>query len=171
MTERTPEQLRELWGPIGQIGYVVKDLASAMQQWTDSVGVGPWHVIDPAPFDSLRYRGESCEAEVGIGLAYLADVQIELIEQRNDVPSIYREQLDTFGEGAQHICFYPTDYQAAIAAGIDAGMTVRQDGEIWGISFTYLQGDGGRVIELGDLNDDHRAGRERGIAAAARWNG
>jgi hypothetical protein len=170
-TSRTPQQLRDLWGPVGQIGYVVHDLASAMQQWTDSVGVGPWTILDPAPFDWMSYKGSPCEAEVAIGLAYLGDVQIELIAQRNDAPSLYRDQLSTYGEGVQHVCFYPTDYQAALAAGVEAGLSVAQQGQIWGISFAYLQGEGGRLIELGDLSDDHRAGRQRGINTAAHWDG
>ena len=40
MTKQAPQSLRELWGPIGQIGYIVHDLATAMRRWTDTVGVG-----------------------------------------------------------------------------------------------------------------------------------
>jgi hypothetical protein len=170
MTKQAPQALRELWGPIGQIGYIVHDLATAMQHWTDTIGVGPWRVADPAPFDRLHYQGAPTDAEVSIGLAFMGDVQIELISQGNDAPSMYRDLLDTYGEGAQHICFYPADYEAALAAGLHAGMTLGQDGQIWGVEFSYLLGDGGRVIELADLPDDMRTARHRAIASAAQWN-
>ena len=32
--------LRDLWGPPGQIGYIVNDLESAAQKWTDTIGIG-----------------------------------------------------------------------------------------------------------------------------------
>lgn len=165
------KELRELWGPIGQIGYIVDDLDSAAQQWTDSIGLGPWQIFDPAPFDVLRYKGEPSHAEVGFALAFMGDVQIELIQQHNDAPSMYRDLLDTYGEGVQHICFYPEDYDAARAAGLSAGMTVAQEGEIWGIDFAYLLGPGARVIELARLSDERRAMRNGAIAAAADWDG
>jgi len=165
------KELRELWGPIGQIGYIVHDLETAAQQWTDSVGLGPWHIFNPAPFDMLRYKGEPCEAVAGFALAFMGDVQIELIQQHNEAPSMYRDILDTYGEGVQHICFYPEDYDAALAAGVDSGMTLAQDGEIWGIDFAYLLGSGGRVIELARLGDERRKMRDETIAAARSWDG
>jgi catechol 2,3-dioxygenase-like lactoylglutathione lyase family enzyme len=163
--------LRELWGPIGQIGYVVTDLEAAAKQWTDSIGVGPWQIFNPAPFDVLEYNGQPSEAEVGFALAFMGAVQIELIQQHNNAPSMYREVLDTYGEGAQHICFYPDDYAAAVDAGCNAGMTIAQQGEIWGIDFVYLRGEGGRVIELARLGDERRAMRQRAIEDATVWDG
>ena len=167
----TAQALRKLWGPVGQIGYVVRDVDAATKQWTDSIGVGPWHIFDPAPFDVLRYEGEPTDAEVTIALGFMGEVQIELIQQNNDAPSMYREVLDTYGEGVQHICFYPDDYDAAIEAGLAAGMTMAQDGRIWGIDFAYLRGEGGRVIELGRLDEKGQARRRAGIEAAAAWDG
>lgn len=163
--------LRELWGPIGQIGYMVKDLEAAAQKWTDTVGVGPWRLFDKAPFDRFVYNGEPSDVDVGIALAFSGGVQIELIEQRNDAPSMYRELLDTYGEGAQHICFYPDDYDTAVAAALAQGMTIGQEGDIWGVHFAYLRGDAGRVIELAQLPEQMRTGRQAGIDEAATWDG
>ncbi|MEM7094183.1 MAG: VOC family protein [Actinomycetota bacterium] len=168
---KTSPELRELFGPIGQIGYVVTDLMGAAQQWTDTIGIGPWTIFERAAFDEYRYEGEPAEIEIGVALAFMGDVQIELIQPLDDAPSMYREMLDTFGDGAQHICFYPDDYEAAIAAGIDAGMTVGQDGSIWGIDFAYLRGAHGQVLELARLSERRRAGRDAAIAEAATWDG
>jgi len=163
--------LRDLWGPIGQIGYMVHDLESACQKWTDTVGVGPWRMVEHAPFDNFRYNDEPSDVDAGIALAFSGGVQIELIQQHNDSPSMYRELLDTYGEGAQHVCFYPQDYDAAVAAAADAGMRIGQEGDIWGVHFAYLRGDAGRVIELAQLPESMRTGRNRGIAEAAAWDG
>ena len=102
--------LRDLWGTPGQIGYIVNDLESAAQKWTDTVGIGPWRIVEHAPFTSFRYNGQASDVDAGIALAFMGDVQIELIQQHNDAPSMYRDLLDTYGEGAQHICFYPHLY-------------------------------------------------------------
>jgi len=163
--------LRELWGPPGQIGYIVNDLESAAQKWTDTIGIGPWRIFEHAPFTGFQYNGSSSDVDAGIALAFMGDVQIELIQQHNDAPSMYRDLLDTYGEGAQHVCFYPQDYDAAISAAIDAGMEVGQEGDIWGVHFAYLRGDAGRVIELAQLPEQMRIGRQRGIDEAAAWDG
>jgi catechol 2,3-dioxygenase-like lactoylglutathione lyase family enzyme len=163
--------LRELWGPPGQIGYIVNELETAAQKWTDTIGIGPWRIFEHAPFDSFDYNGEPSDVDVGIALAFSGDVQIELIQQHNAAPSMYRELLDTYGEGAQHICFYPDDYNAAVAAATDAGMSIGQEGVIWGVQFAYLRGDAGRIIELAQLPDEMRTGRQRGIDEAASWDG
>lgn len=167
----TGSTLRELWGPVGQIGYMVHDLAAAAQKWTDTVGIGPWRLVEHAPFDNFSYNGAPSDVDAGIALAFSGSVQIELIEQHNDAPSLYRELLDTYGEGAQHVCFYPENYDAAVAAAVDAGMTIGQEGDIWGVHFAYLRGDAGRIIELAQLPDAMKAGRQRGVDEAAMWDG
>ena len=163
--------LRDLWGPPGQIGYIVNDLESAAQKWTDTIGVGPWRIIEHAPFSGFTYNGASSDVDAGIALAFMGDVQIELIQQHNDTPSMYRDLLDSYGEGAQHICFYPQDYAAALAGAVEAGMEIGQEGDIWGVRFSYLRGDAGRVIELAQLPEQIHAGRQRGINEAAAWDG
>ena len=161
--------LRDLWGPPGQIGYIVHDLEAAAQRWTDTIGIGPWSIFEHAPITGFQYNGSPSAVDVGIALAFMGDVQIELIQQHNDAPSMYRDLIDTYGEGAQHICFYPENYDAAIAAAADAGMTIGQEGDIWGVHFAYLRGDAGRVIELAELPEEMRVARQQGIDAAKDW--
>jgi catechol 2,3-dioxygenase-like lactoylglutathione lyase family enzyme len=161
----------EMFGPVGQIGYVVYNLESAARQWAETTGIGPWHVLPRVPLDHFTYYGAESGAEIGIAMAYSGDVQIELIQQHNDAPSMYRDLLDTYGEGVQHVCFYPADYDAAMTAAADCGMEVGQHGALWGIRFAYLRGESGRVIELADLPDAVRDRRGDAVAEAAAWDG
>jgi catechol 2,3-dioxygenase-like lactoylglutathione lyase family enzyme len=163
--------MRELFGPVGQIGYVVNDLEAAVTRWHATTGIGPWTVFERLQLEQFVYEGADSPVELSIAFAYSAGVQIELIQQHNDAPSMYLELLDTYGEGAQHICFYPRDYDRAIDAAVEQGMTVGQHGALWGIRFAYLRGDAGRVIEFGDLPPAIREGRDRAIAATAEWDG
>lgn len=166
-----PAAIRAIYGPVGQIGYVVHDLERAVQSWVDTTGIGPWRVFEHAPFERFEYEGEPAEVDVGIALAFSGDVQIELIQQHDDSPSMYRELLDTYGEGAQHICFYPDDMDAALEVAADAGMTIGQQGVIWGVRFAYLRGDSGRIIEMASLPEAMKTGRAKGAAEAAEWDG
>jgi len=150
---------------------VVEDLETAAQKWVDATGIGPWTILPKVPLDHFTHNGQDTEVEIGMAVAYSGDMQIELIQQHNDAPSMYRELLDTYGEGVQHVCFYPEDYDAAIGAAIETGMTVGQEGSLWGIRFAYLRGDNGRVLELADLPEKVRAGRQVGIDEAASWDG
>ncbi len=161
----------EMFGPVGQIGYVVDDLEAAAKQWAETTGIGPWRVLPHVPLDHFTYEDAASPVDIGIALAYSGDVQIELIAQYNDAPSMYRDLRDSYGEGVQHICFYPDDYDAAMAAAIASGMTVGQQGALWGIRFAYLRGEGGRVIELADLSERSRTGRASAIAEASAWDG
>lgn len=163
--------MRDLYGPVGQLGYVVHDLEEAAARWAETTGIGPWRSMGRVELDHFTYNGEASEVEIGIAVAYSGAVQIELIQQFNDAPSMYRDLLDTYGEGAQHICFYPDDYDAAMDHALSSGMEVGQEGALWGIRFAYLRGDAGRVIELADLPEQVRAGRQKGIDEAATWDG
>lgn len=163
--------MRDLYGPVGQLGYVVHDLEEAAARWAETTGIGPWRSLGRLELDHFTYDGEASDVEIGIAVAYSGDVQIELIQQFNDAPSMYRDLLDTYGEGAQHICFYPDDYDAAMEHALASGMEVGQEGALWGIRFAYLRGDAGRVIELADLPEPVRSGRQKGIDEAAAWDG
>jgi catechol 2,3-dioxygenase-like lactoylglutathione lyase family enzyme len=163
--------MREIFGPVGQIGYVVADLETAARRWYETTGIGPWRIMPHVPLDHFTYQGVPTPIDFGMATAYTGDVQIELIAQHDDNPSMYRELLDTYGEGAQHVCFYPDDYDAALAHALAAGMIVGQEGSLAGIRFAYLRGPDGVIIELGDLPAAIRAGRSSAVAEARGWDG
>lgn len=163
--------MNELFGPVGQVGYVVDDLEASARTWFDTTGIGPWTIVPDVPLDHFTYNGEPTDIRFGMATAYTGGVQIELIQQTNDVPSMYRELRDTFGPGVQHVCFYPPDYDAAMDHALATGFTVGQEGALAGIRFAYLRGPGGLVIEFGDLPDIVRSKRDEHIAKAAHWDG
>lgn len=163
--------MHELFGPIGQIGYVVDDLEAAARTWFETTGIGPWTVIKDVPLDHFTYNGEPADVPFGMATAYTGGVQIELIQQHNDTPSMYNELSQTYGPGVQHVCFYPPDYDAALDHALANGFTVGQEGALAGIRFAYLRGPGGMVIELGDIPEAVREQRERHIAKSATWDG
>lgn len=95
---------------IRQVGYVVKDIEAAMDYWVKAVGVGPWFyrkVVDTTEFN--YYGKPSAFPELSIAVANSGDLQIELIQQHNDAPSLYLDTLAKNGEVAQHIAYWTLD--------------------------------------------------------------
>jgi hypothetical protein len=86
--------MSRIFGAVCQNGYVVRDIHAAMDHWIRVMGVGPWYYIDRVKTDYFRHRGQDSAVEMSIAIANSGDLQIELIQQRNDAPSMYREFLD-----------------------------------------------------------------------------
>lgn len=59
-----------------------------MKHWIGVMGVGPWYYMDRVKIDWFRHRGRESTVEMSIALANSGDLQIELIQQRNDAPSL-----------------------------------------------------------------------------------
>ncbi|MEJ0043875.1 MAG: VOC family protein [Rhizomicrobium sp.] len=99
-----------MFGKVCQNGYVVRDIEAAMRHWTEVLGVGPFYYIERVKMDWFRYRGAPSDAEISIALANTGDLQIELIQPRNDAPSMYRDFLAGGREGLQHMSYWTRNY-------------------------------------------------------------
>lgn len=100
--------MSRLFGPIRQNGYVVRDIRAAMDHWIHVVGVGPWFFVERVKTDWFRHRGADSPMTMSVALANSGDLQIELIQQTNDAPSLYREFLDAGHEGCSTWPIGPT---------------------------------------------------------------
>lgn len=158
-------------GPIRQFAYVVHDLDESCARWL-SAGVGPWYVMRSMPQPGTTYRGAETEPIVSIGFANSGDMQIELIQQHNNAPSIYREFLDVGRTGLHHVAYWAEDFDGAMARARAAGYRTAQIGRTAGTGFAYV--DGGPAadfIEIMQLNEV--TGGMMGLIrdAAATWDG
>jgi hypothetical protein len=128
--------MSHIFGGGRQVGFVVHDIEKAMAHWSRALGVGPWFYKEAVGTTEFRYYGRpSALPELSIALANSGDMQLELIQQRNDAPSLYRDSLKRSGEGAQHIAYWTEDRFDELAAKlIEAG---------------YVEGHGGRMGQRG----------------------
>ena len=95
--------MSRLFGDMRQVGIVVRDIEAAMRHWVEICGVGPWFYADRLAFTAFTYAGRRYDdAHISIALANSGDVQLELIQQRCDTPSMYRDFLAAGHEGMQH---------------------------------------------------------------------
>jgi hypothetical protein len=106
---------------IRQVGYVVKDIEAAMNYWVKAVGVGPWFYRKVVDTTEFNYYGKPSKfQELSIAVANSGDLQIELIQQHNDAPSLYLDTLAKNGEVAQHIAYWTLDEFDAYCAQLKA---------------------------------------------------
>ena len=156
----TPEGT-PLPGPVRQIGFVVRDLDSALAAWV-SAGVGPWFVVREHAQTAL-YRGQPCALVISVALANSGDLQVELIHQHDDTPSIFTEFLDSGREGFHQLAWWPSDFDAAVAAAEAAGWpSSGRRGEDTMTRFAYVEPPaGGPAADLRD-HGTHRAHRRDG---------
>jgi hypothetical protein len=162
------------YGPIRQLGYVVRDIESAMATWVDRLRIGPWFYNPRLPLDSYRFRGVAHDGmDMSYALANSGDMQIELIQQRCNTPSLYREFLDRHGEGLQHICVWPDDYDAVYARACANGLVPAQEGSVASIRFAYFEdaAHGGTSLEMSEMLPMRLPGIERIRTAAEGWDG
>ena len=166
--------MSRLFGPLRQMGYVVRDIEAAMRHWVEVCGVGPWFYADRLPVTAFTYRGMRHDGiHLSVALANSGDVQLELIQQRCQTPSMYRDFLGAGREGLQHWSSWPEDYHAIYQRALTSGYTVGQEGESPRGPFVYFGNEGhpGTVIEMAELTPTRRRIFDRIRLAAVGWDG
>ena len=73
-----------------------------MQHWLAKVGLGPFYIIENVQYAEAFHRGHADDIDMAVALAQWGEVQVELIQQRNDAPSIYTEFPGRKLGGLQH---------------------------------------------------------------------
>ena len=166
--------MSRLFGPIRQNGYVVHDIEAALAYWTEVIGVGPFWYFDRVPMDAFEYGGEPSPLEVSIALANSGPLQIELIQQRNDAPSMYRDFLAAGNEGLQHVAYWTESFDRDLARAEDAGFRAAQSGRIGDDGrFVYFEtrSHPGTVVELSEVSGAKGRFFEHIAQRAAEWDG
>lgn len=161
-------------GEVMQLAYVPQDFDAALRYWTETMGVGPFFHFDHVVLAAAKYRGEPVELDFSVMIAYWGNIQIELIRQHNDAPSIYKTWLDDGQQGLHHVCIVVDSMAHARAVCQEAGAEVMQ--EAWlpqGGEAIYVDAGGGAggLIELIELPQDHLDFFDSMKREAAQWNG
>jgi hypothetical protein len=92
-----------------QLGFLVDGIVDAAERWARVHGVGPFHVL-PRVAAACTYRGAQTVLDLQIAVAQAGPVQIELIEQFCDRPSVYRELSGNGGSRFHQVCTVTSDY-------------------------------------------------------------
>ncbi|OBB82733.1 VOC family protein [Mycolicibacterium peregrinum] len=160
-------------GEVRQIGYVVTDLDDAISGWL-KMGVGPWFVIRNLP-QRVSYRGEPCEVRLSLALSNSGDLQVELIQQLDDTPSIFTEFLAgaPAGGGFHQLAYWTADFDTAMAKLAEAGWPlVWSGGEGEGVRFAYFEPPtGAAIVEIMELTESSGGMGAYVREQAVAWDG
>jgi hypothetical protein len=162
------------FGPIRQLGYVVRDIESTMVHWSRKLGIGPWFYNEHFAFNTFIYGGERRDGlQLSVAMGNSGDMQIELIQQRCRTPSMYLDFLESSGGGQQPRAFWPENYDAAYRSAIESGHVVGQEGQLPRGRFAYFRsaGPAGTVFEFNEITPVRRAIIETIAQAAKGWDG
>lgn len=166
-----------LYGGIRQVGYVVKDIEQAMRMWSDTLGVGPWFYKEEVGTTEFRYYGvPSRLPKLSIALANSGDLQLELIQQRDDAPSLYLDTLARNGETAQHVAYWTLDrfdefVGKLLAKGYVEGHAGRMGHNRGRFAYFVHPGLPSGMIELSEMTGGKAEYFEKVRQAAAGWDG
>jgi catechol 2,3-dioxygenase-like lactoylglutathione lyase family enzyme len=158
-------------GTVIQYAYTVPDLQTAIDAYVDRLGVGPWFKRGPFTPASASYRGAPCEMTITLARAFAGDTMIELIEQHNEAPSIFREVIEQQGYGFHHFAIATTDFDAELER---LGYpVVFEDRAPSGARIVYVDStvDLPGFLEVVEMNESMEQLYEQFRSAAASWDG
>lgn len=89
-------------GQIFQMGFVVPDVDASMRFYTDVLRIGQFTCARGFKAPDGWYRGNTAMPELTIAHAYTGRLFVELIQQHDNVPSVYKEFIDKHGYGLHH---------------------------------------------------------------------
>lgn len=128
-------------GQIVQTAYVVPRIRAAIDWWINDAKAGPFFLLDSFTGSDQRYRGQLAAADVSIAMGFAGHMMIELIQPKDDKPSVYKEIVDQRGFGFHHIgiayedveeqrlAYEARGYNVAFSAPVPSGGTVYYMGE------------------------------------------
>lgn len=155
-----------------QIGLLVEDLLGAAARWAKVFGVGPFHVL-PIVEQRVTLHGEPSSCSVQVAVAQAGPVQIELIQQHCNRPSIYREWLGGRSAGVHQLCTVSRDYEGKRAHYLELGYELAAESISAPFRIAYFDtaADFGFYTEVVEHTDGFLA-QVHGIAETCRaWDG
>jgi 4-hydroxyphenylpyruvate dioxygenase-like putative hemolysin len=118
---------------IVQIGLVVRDAAATALQYRKLLGVQDWYLnevdTDRGKGRQFHHRGQAIKAKALIAWARVGNVELELIEPR-DEDSAYAVFLRDKGPGIHHVMFGCADYEACGRRLTEQGVAELAGGEL-----------------------------------------
>jgi hypothetical protein len=162
------------YGPLVQLGFVVPSLDAAVDSWL-ARGVGPFFEMRHVALPKQSYRGAPTNVDMSVAIGYSGGIQLEIIEQHNDAPSLYRDFLETTPAGGlHHVAFMTPRYDEALASAKASGQAVLQEWvNAMNGRFAYLEPREGDNVYVEILEEQKMLVRifEMMRKAAESWDG
>ncbi|HLO19050.1 MAG TPA: VOC family protein [Sphingomicrobium sp.] len=161
---------------IVQMAWVVDSLERSAERLSKSMQVGPFLMIRHIKLDDPHHRGQPQRSDFSLCLAQAGDVQIELVEQHDSTPSVYRDVYPDGPPGGMafhHVAVIVPDVFEETARYNGLGFPTASSGRFGAVDFAYVDttAAGGFMVEiLPDRPEMHRF-FDVVRSAAEDWNG
>jgi len=151
-----------------QLGFVVDDIVAAAARWATVHGVGPFHVSPVIEMQAI-VAGAVAPASIQVGLAQAGPVQIELIQQHCDRPSVFRD----WGNPFHQLATITSDVNAKVQHFRQCGYEVVAEISTTDLQVAYVDTstDFGFYTEVVSTNPDFVARWRRISETCATWDG
>jgi catechol 2,3-dioxygenase-like lactoylglutathione lyase family enzyme len=158
---------------IVQLAWVVNDLEEAAHRFSRIYGCGPFLMNRHIQLGNPCYRGEPVRTDFSTALAQAGEVQIELVEQHDDTPSVYRDLHPAGSEGFHHVAVLVPDVALEVERYRALGFATGVTGRFGTAEFAYVDTAPaiGHMIEILPDNDLLRGFFGAVRQAAETWDG
>lgn len=158
-----------------QAGHVVEDIDAAIVSFAATLQIGPWYRFRTSqPRKGSLYRGREVNHDLSIALAFHGSMMLELIQQHDDGPSVFREGVARTGWGLHHWGIGTRRFDERVAEQVASGKEMLYTARTGrSARIAYFEGPTPlhamvELIEITETSETFYAG----IAAQARsWNG
>ncbi len=114
-----------------QIGLIVDDLESTLENLQNLFGIGPFKIVDFPPEGEkdvkMMYKGEEAKFKAKFCFFNLGNIELEII-QPLEGKTIWRDFLDKKGPGLHHIKFNVPTHKESQSYLLDNGINISQMG-------------------------------------------
>lgn len=158
---------------IVQMAWVVNDLEAGVARFSRTMGCGPFMFNRHIKLADPHHRGSPMQTDFSLALTQAGPVQIELVEQHDDTPSVYRDLYAKGVEGFHHVAVIVPDVAKEVARYQALGFSVASTGRFGDADFAYVDTipATGHMVEI--LPDNETIRRFFGAVkrASETWDG
>ena len=103
--------MEKKFGPMMQMAFVVDDFDEPINFWTKKMNIGPFFKLEHLNLKDVYYMDKPTELDFSVAIAYTGNMQIELVNQHCDTPSIYNEYVNNEKGPLHHLCTLTNDIE------------------------------------------------------------
>ena len=107
-------------GTVLQVCHVVHDIEKHVNTWVRTFGAGPFFRAT-FQIDGHTYRGQPHRVNLHVAVGCVGSTIVELSQPADDAPSLFREVLESRGEGLHHYWIQAPSFDDEIARYAAAG--------------------------------------------------
>ena len=117
------------FGPIMQMAFIVDSFEDSLEFWTRKMNVGPFVMLEGVELKDVYYKDSPADIDFSGAIAYTGSMQVELIKQYCDTPSIYNEYVNNEKGPLHHLAALTDDIENDIHILESQGYTNLQGGK------------------------------------------